>query len=149
MVHPERGMFRYRPDQGVYARGTSFWVLVLFAWLAGTRFRYWAESWGAWATRRLLDGPVPVVGVHLTPAFLLGTAVFLGFAYVAWRAVNHPRLGDLLIGTEAEMKKVTWPSFEDCRKSSLVVIGSVIFMLAFLGVTDLVLGWVFRSMVAR
>ena len=55
---------------------------------------------------------VPVLGSYLTPALLVGVAACLGLTYaVAWRVVNTPKLADLLIDTEAEMKKVT-PALE-------------------------------------
>ena len=59
------------------------------------------------------------------------------------------RLANLLIDTEQEMKKVTWPSFDDSKKSSLVVIGCVVFMLGFLTAADLLLSTVFKDLIYR
>lgn len=140
-------MFRYRADQGVYARGIAFWALTAYAFLAGRRLYFWSQTWGDWPTARLTADRIPVLGFHLTPAFLLGLTVFALLAFVAWRVVNVGKLADLLIDTEAEMKKVTWPSFDDSKKSSLVVIGCVVFMLVFLAAADLGLQWFFQDVV--
>ncbi len=146
-------MFSYRPDQGVYARGIAFWALTAYAGLAGNRFFYEIQGWdlgfdlGGKVTTHLLADPLPVLGMHLTPALLIGVGVFLALTYLAWRVANHPKLADLLIDTEAEMKKVTWPSFEDSKASSIVVIGCVAFLLAFLWVADTALGWFFSGVV--
>jgi len=137
-------MFRYRPDQGVYARGTAFWCLVIFAWLAATRFHYWTQSFGDWPSKRLMADKIAVVGVYLTPSLFLGIGLFLALLLGIWKLVNHAKLADLLIDTEQEMRKVTWPSFEDSKTSSLVVIGCVVFMLLFLMGSDFALGWAFH-----
>jgi preprotein translocase SecE subunit len=139
-------MFRYRPDQGIYARGIAFWVVIAYAFLAGRRFDFWVQRFGDFPNREL-TGALPVLGFPLTPAFLFGVAVFASLAYLAWWLMNHPKLADLLIDTEAEMKKVTWPSFDDSKKSSYVVIGCVLFMLVFLAVTDVALQWFFQDLV--
>ena len=140
-------MFRYRPDQGVYARGTAFWSLLIFAYLAGNRFYYWTQGWGDWPNHLIVKERVAVLGIHLTPAWLMGVGLFLGLLGAIWAVVNHPKLADLLIDTEQEMRKVTWPSFEDCKKSSLVVIGCVVFLLGFLFVADFALTWVFQDLI--
>ncbi len=98
-------MFGYRPDQGVYARGTAFWAITAYAGFAGTRFYYWVQRFD-FASDPMLQGEIPVLGMRLTGALVLGVAVFLGLTYLAWRVVNMPKLADLLVDTEAEMKKV-------------------------------------------
>jgi len=140
-------MFRHRPDQGIYARGTAFWVLIAYAYLAGSRFNYWCQGFGDWPNQRWTADPMPVLGFPLTPAFVMGLGVFCLVAFVAWKVVNHPKIADLLIDTESEMKKVTWPSFDDSKKSSLVVIGCVLFLLAFLAASDMALRWFFQDLV--
>jgi preprotein translocase SecE subunit len=139
-------MFSYRPDQGVYGRGIAFWSLTIYAGLAGNRFYYWVQRFD-WTNKRLLADEIPVLALYLTPALLLGVGVFSALAWGVWKLVNHPKIADLLIDTEAEMKKVTWPTFEDCKNSSLIVIGCVVFMLAFLWFTDTALGWFFTDVV--
>ena len=138
-------MFRYRPDQGIYARGTTFWALTLLAGLGGVRFHYWVQRWH-WADHELTEA-VPVLGFPITPGFLVALLFFGILTYVVWRVINRERLANLLIDTEQEMKKVTWPSFDDSKKASLVVIGCVIFMLVFLGVADFLLEIFFGRLV--
>ncbi|MCA9173412.1 MAG: preprotein translocase subunit SecE [Planctomycetales bacterium] len=49
--------------------------------------------------------------------------------WIAYRLVNLPRFADFLIAVEAEMKKVSWPTWAELVRSSMVVI-FVIFLLA-------------------
>jgi preprotein translocase subunit SecE len=50
-------------------------------------------------------------------------------AWIAYRAVNLPAFADFLIAVEAEMNKVSWPTWSELFRASLVVI-IVIFALA-------------------
>ncbi len=51
--------------------------------------------------------------------------------WLTYRLVNMPRFADFLIAVEAEMKKVSWPTWTELVRSSMVVI-FVIFSLALL-----------------
>jgi preprotein translocase SecE subunit len=138
-------MFKYKPGEGVYARGTAFWTLVGFAYLAGRRFFLWSQRWDF--SRKTLLADIPVLGMPLTPGLLLGVFVGLLGAWGAWKLVNAPKIADLLVDTELEMKKVTWPSFDESRKASFVVIACVVIMVAFLSLSDMGLERIFFSLV--
>ena len=47
---------------------------------------------------------------------------------------------DLLIETESELRKVTWPTVPEAVRSSIVVIACVLFLMAFLAGADWLLG---------
>ena len=138
-------MFKYRSGEGVYARGASFWALTGFVILFARRLFLWLDRYDV--MRRQLVAEVPVLGAPLTPGFLTAVAVFLLIAFGIWKLLNAPKLADLLIDTELEMKKVTWPSFEESRKASFVVIFCVVVMVAFLYVSDWGLEQVFFKVV--
>ena len=139
-------MFSYRPDQGVYARGIAFWAIAAYGWFAGRSLYYELQRFD-FANKKLLADEIPVLAMHLTPGLLIGTALCLAVAWGAWKLIHLPKLADLLIDTEAEMKKVTWPSYDETKKSSLVVIGCVAFLLVFLYATDMAFEWVMSSLV--
>jgi len=50
---------------------------------------------------------------------------------VAFRLVNVPQFADFLIAVEAEMKKISWPTLQECFRAAAVVIVTM-FMLAAL-----------------
>ena len=60
----------------------------------------------------------------------LGIAVGLGAAgsWFAYRVVNFPRFADFLISVQAEMDKVTWVSWKELIRSTIVVIFSMVFI---------------------
>ena len=104
----------YKPKQGVRGR------LVLLGAAAVV-----AVFGGRWLYGELIQKPAAwSYGV----SFGVGVVV-LGVA--AWLA-NFPRLVDLLIETESELKKVSWSSRKDLWKSTWVVIVTILIMGVFM-----------------
>lgn len=137
--------FPYRSEEGRLARGTAFWMLVALAYY-GAMTLYHFLSWD-WAQRVLGGYVIPVVEIPLTPAFLIAAGVFLGSLLAIRYALNHPKLADLLIDTEAEMRRVTWPSWSETWNGSIVVVVTVIAMLILLAGADLLLTRIFEDLV--
>lgn len=128
-------MFKYKPGEGGIARATAFWSLAGFAFLAGRRFFLWSQRWDFFE-KDLLGFEIPVLAFPLTPGFLGSLTIFAVAAWGTLRLVNTPKFADLLIDTELEMKKVTWPSFDEARKASIIVIACVIVLSSFLLLAD-------------
>jgi preprotein translocase SecE subunit len=66
--------------------------------------------------------------------------VFSGGAYLFYRWVERPKQADLLIETESEMRKVTWPSLSETMSGSITVILTVLILMAILALFDMALG---------
>ena len=142
-----RGWFhRYREDQGRHARMAAFWTLVFFL-VFGCNFLHGLliQSEGL---REPLGGiRIPVAGVDLSPAFLISFSLFLvGLAFIhRWQ--QRPRVADLLIDTEAELRKVTWPKGSEVWNAALIVILFVVLLGVFLAATDAILYRVMRYLI--
>ena len=124
----------YKPDQGRHARMAAFWGVVLLV-LFGCRFLHGVLV-GNFASTREAFGQIPIVGVALTPAFLISAAVFAFGVWQTKRWQSRPKMADLLIETESELRKVTWPTLEEIVNSSMVVGISVVLIGAFLAFSD-------------
>lgn len=101
----------YKPSQGRVTRQVTcgaLWLVVLIA-----AYRIYVT---------LYDSDAAVQ--YVVPGLLL---VLGGWA--SYRLVNYPKFADFLIAVEAEMNKVSWPSWPELVRSSLVVI-FVMFALA-------------------
>jgi preprotein translocase SecE subunit len=136
----------YRPGQGAVTRriasavgaGLSLWgAYDLWVWLAG---------FGA-LSRPLLAKPVlgadlsrlPLGGPPLGGALLIAAAVgAAGWIFTSW-FLKRPWLADLLIETEGEMKKVSWPGREEAWSATRVVTVTVAIFTVVLFVCDLAL----------
>lgn len=139
-------IYQVKPDQGRITRGSAFWLSALLIYY-GCRTLYFFLSWD-WAQKNFLeDTLIPVVNVPLNMTLIISTVVFLLMIWVVIKLINSEKLGNLLIETETEMKKVTWPSFNESFNSSIVVLIAVIFFLIFLGLADFCLNKIFAEMI--
>ncbi len=54
--------------------------------------------------------------------------------WFAYRAINYPVFADFLIDVESEMMKVTWPSWAELQRATIVVLATMfIFSLLLFG----------------
>ncbi|MDP6762195.1 MAG: preprotein translocase subunit SecE [Planctomycetota bacterium] len=133
----------YKKDQGRMARMAVFWflaVLLFYGCLSLYRELFGRVD----ALAQNLAGRVPVLGLDINGALLVTAAVFCGILLLIYRYTERPRTADLLIETESELKKVTWPTVDEAFKSSIVVVLTVAFLMAFLAFSDALLGRVAR-----
>ena len=128
----------YRKDQGRLARMAAFWGLLLLL-LFGCDFLHGFLS--GWENLRTPIGgiTVPFLGIALSPAFVIGLILFVVGAYAIHRWQGTPKVADLLIETESELRKTTWPTMDEVINSSIVVVVTVLVLGAFLALADSVL----------
>ncbi len=133
----------YKAEQGRYVRLSAFWSLTLL-WLYGC-FRFYEQlrdlrfEWAAFLRHNLIE-EIPLLEVPFPMAALVGILVFLAGAAGFQMFLNKPNVADLLIDTEAELRKVTWPTIRDTTSASIVVLITVLVVFILLGVFDFVLG---------
>ncbi|MBC7816434.1 MAG: preprotein translocase subunit SecE [Planctomycetaceae bacterium] len=118
----------YKRSQGRIARQVTFAVLALATAIGGWRLSVYL----------LADYETPIrVG--------LPTVLVLAGWWIAYRLVNLPTFSDFLIAVEAEMNKVSWPTFGELVRSSLVVIFLIFFLVAVLFGYDLIWRWLLTA----
>jgi len=119
----------YKPGQGKWTRvmtAVGFGVIVL------------ASVWWIWNEMQTLQNQYRQFFQGITAVALVG-----GFALLFWWLLNKPNIADFMIATEAEMRKVNWPSKKEILGSTVIVIGGTFIMAAFLWVVDLGFGQLF------
>jgi len=142
-----RGLFSsYREDQGRHVRMAAFWSVIFFL---GFGCRFLNDTLNQWEVMRTPLGgiTIPVVAVRLTPAFLISAVLFIVGLVIVQRWQQRPKVADLLIDTEAELKKVTWPKGAEVWNASMVVIVSVVLLGCFLALADLFLFRLMRYLI--
>ena len=122
----------------VYKPGQGYWTRVLTAIGAGTL----AVAGAAWLANQfsVLASAYRIYVQAGTAVVLLGTT-----AAVLWWVLNKPRVVDFMIATEAEMKKVNWPTRREVLISTWIVICGTFLMAAILFLADLAFGTFFRE----
>jgi preprotein translocase subunit SecE len=130
----------YKKGQGSIARLLSLaGCLMLLLW-GGHSFWIYLQGYKT-LSDNLLE--IPTIGLDIDLALIIAVvAVLAGAAGIAWM-LNRPRLVDLLIETEAEMKKVSWPSRQEAWNSSIIVVVTVVIMMGLLFAYDFLLNKIF------
>lgn len=139
-------LYRYKPEEGRNVRQTAFWAGLGIAAFAGFALANFLDRIAA-LRAPLFSGSfeqVPILGMPVTGSNLVGAAVFALATWLWVRYLGRAKTADHLIEVEGEMKKVTWPSFREASNSSMVVITTVLILMGFLALADLVLGGVFN-----
>ncbi len=121
---------------------SAFWglfLLLAYGCFTGLVFtlRGWFSGLGSTFTDAWVD-KLPLIG---SIDMAMGvTLLFLAIGGLAIsRFLNRPKSADLLIETEGELRKVTWPSTSETWSGTIAVIVTVIIMLCFLYASDLFL----------
>ncbi|MEK7468171.1 MAG: preprotein translocase subunit SecE [Planctomycetota bacterium] len=138
----------FKPGQGTWARWTAgvlLMLLVLFGshslYLFPGMNRYVAgvSTGRTWWGYQILKS-LPGIKEGLTAGLVISSLVFIGGCFLVYLfVVNHKRLADFLIDTEAEMHRVSWPQKHEFVGSSIVVFVSIAIIGTFVTVVDVVL----------
>ncbi|MCH2101065.1 MAG: preprotein translocase subunit SecE [Planctomycetes bacterium] len=137
-------LFRYKPDDGRNARQIAFWFGEAAIAFGCTAFAGLLDSWVSLRGALIESTPkVPVFGVGLTGSFVGGLLLFLVLSFFWVRFLAKEKIAQHLIEVEAEINKVTWPTFKEASNSSIVVLVTVIVLMGFLALIDFVFGQAF------
>ncbi len=79
--------------------------------------------------------------IWIKAGILIGAVVVI-WLFIVW-VLNRPKIVDFLIATEAEMRKVNWPSRREVIGSTWVVVIGTFMLAIMLWVTDLMFAQLF------
>ena len=118
----------YKPNQGQIVRRLTTLGIAVVVTLA---------CWSLYVTLRGSMQPgAPAMLAIPCVAWLVGL-------WFSFRVTNWPRFADFLIAVEAEMNKVTWPSKDELKRASYVVIFTIAFLAISLFLFDVFWQFVF------
>jgi len=129
-------MAAYREDQGRMARMAAFWMIALWLLFMSTFIHTQLSANFSGMENALGGARIPIIGVDVTIAFLISTVVFAICMVVMAFWVQTPKVADLLIDTESELRKVAWPTMTEVVNTCLVVIACVVILMAYLAGAD-------------
>jgi preprotein translocase SecE subunit len=137
----------YKPGQGGLTRLSAWLILILVLALGAVELYSWIYRKG--------DGPIfginlevlrrlPFLGAPVSWKLLLCAAIFVGLLWLVRLYMTRPTTVDMLIETEMEMKKVSWPTMEESMNATWVVVFVTVFLTVTLFFFDFVLGSLLR-----
>lgn len=124
----------------------AFWGLFLllgYGCLGG--LVYTLRGWFQLTDKDAWIKPFPLIG-KLDPATTIGLVTLAIAGIAVYRFLNRPKIADLLIETETELRKVTWPSVSDTWAGTVAVVVTVAFLLLFLTGADFLLGFALNKL---
>jgi preprotein translocase SecE subunit len=143
----------YKEDQGRLARLVVFWALALLVFYGCYAFYNEVLKANFESLRAPLVASMkklPILGIEFNGAFVIALILFAVLLWALARWLHRPKMADLLIDTESEMRKVTWPTMPEAVNSSVIVIVTVLFLMVYLAGADWLLGqWATRILTGR
>ena len=137
----------YRKDDGRYARMFAFWALFLLVGYGCFHGGGLADNLNVWMgdSNPTFVDPFPLLGT-LKASTCVTLAVWLVVGLVLRGILNRPRIADGLIDTEAEMHKVTWPTWGETWQGTIAVAVMVAVLFVYLFACDLGLASVMQML---
>ena len=124
----------------VYKSGQGYWTRWCTAGGAGA-----LVLWGIyWITQEELRAALGRWEYTLYVETGVAVGLLLFFAGLLWWLLNYPRIVDFMIATEAEMRKVSWPSLREITGSTWIVICGTLMLALLLLVVDVTFTWFFQ-----
>ena len=129
----------YRKNDGRYARMFAFWalfLLVAYGCFHGGGLADLLDSWMDPESNQTFVESFPLLGT-LKVSTCITLAVWLVVGFLLSMILGRRRIADALIDTEAEMRKVTWPTWPETWNGTLAVVVLVAILFVYLFVVDL------------
>jgi preprotein translocase subunit SecE len=121
----------YKRSQGRVARQATFSALAVIVAL------------GAWSLSNYYTGYGPTAR-YTVPLVALAAGLWASF-----RVVQMPAFADFLISVEGEMNKVSWPSWGELFRASIVVMVVIFVLAALLFAYDIIWEFLLRWLLKK
>ena len=133
----------------IYKQGQGKWARYLAAGSVGALVIYGCYSLHNFLNVGSMRSPIveiPGVDLDINVPFVVSFGLFLAFAIVVFTLLNKPKIGDFLIETELEMKKISWPGRSELIGSSTIVIITVVILAVVIMLFDFVVQTLMRML---
>lgn len=109
----------------------------------------WNEILGGASKGAAWRADLIVVESSFSPALTAAVVVLIAASAWWFWLLNRPRIADHLVEMEAEMHKVSWPTFSDAWQSTLVVSGFTALIVVLVFTYDIVIKGIVELMPVR
>jgi preprotein translocase SecE subunit len=143
------GLKYYKKEQGKVIRiATAVCLFLMVSYGYHSLYRFVSPVNTSNNTRTFwgsLLAKIPFFESEITYGLVISILLCLGTCFVIYLIVlNKPKTAEFLIESEAELKKVSWPSRQQYTGSSVAVIISVVVLGLFLVSMDWIFLWLMK-----
>jgi preprotein translocase subunit SecE len=92
-----------------------------------------------------LPGYYPIRDYIVLPASIIALAIYIAITVVI---IRNKKVYDFFNEVIMELKKVSWPSFEESKASTWVVIVVCVIFAVYLGIADILFSKIFTFFLA-
>ena len=139
----------YKNGEAKLTRRVAYYGLLALTVWGFRQFAVFLDRF-RWAHKVILGGfDLPIYGRELSFGVLLAIALNVVVAVMLFRWINSEKPATVLIDTETETRKVSWPTWDDARQSTIVVLVFVALTAVFLTVTESILTAIFNLVFTR
>jgi len=131
----------YKKGQGTTARAIAAASMLGLGVFGCYELMKWLSE-----SQRLLALKLNLGVVALPAPVLISAGAFVVVAILAAVLVNNRRFVDYLINSEAELRKVSWPTRAELKRQTVVVLVTMIAFGVLLLLADLLFGFVSRQL---
>lgn len=137
----------YKPGQGVYVRRAALAMLLLLDFFGCFELYVRAmphkegEDASSWWEVSLTSAKVLGRTIEINRWLILCGGVFAVVAAAVWWGLNRPKIGEFLIETEGEMRRVSWPARREYLNASTVVLFITVGLSVLVYLMDVGLSW--------
>ncbi|GJM45494.1 MAG: protein translocase subunit SecE [Gemmatimonadota bacterium] len=128
----------YRKGQGYITRVPAAVCIGLLAFYGVIQLYSYLVGFD-WGNKAIGGFAIPIVEQPLNVAFIVAAVVTIIGGTALFRFLNRPKTVDLLVDTETELRKVTWPGWPETINASVVVVIALIIISLYLAAVDFVL----------
>ena len=126
----------YKHGQGKLSRGIAALGIGLLGGFGCHRLYYWLGGFKTFREEISLFKGLLGTDILITPALLVSIGALIVLTVGIYIFSNHPQVADFLLDTEAEMKKISWPSRNEIIGSSMVVLVVVVLLGLYILLVD-------------
>ena len=134
----------YKKGEGKLTRRVAYYGILLLVVWGFKEFAKTLMGWFGFFRKTLVDVELPYYEQPLTIGVLLCIVLTVVVGWYLYGLINGRKLAPLLIDTETELKKVAWPSWDDAKQSTVIVLVFVAATAIFLTAVEFALRRVFE-----
>ena len=134
----------YKSGEGKLTRRVAFYSLLFLSVWGFKVFATFLTRW-KWAQTSFVELELPYYEQPLNVAVLICVVLNIAVAWFLFKWLNSEKSASLLIDTETELNKVSWPTMEDARHSTVIVLIFVAACAAYLTAVEYALANLFGA----